>query len=86
MIRGLCDDAFLRARAMGLILAVVGMFLTGAVAAPGAADVDEATPLKIGLLLGLSSGLIEVSRGTGSGRSRSRSGMSTKAVPCSACP
>ena len=62
MIRGLCDDAVLRARAAGLILAAAGMLLTGAAAAPNAADADEATALKIGLLLDLSSGSAEVAR------------------------
>ena len=47
---------------MGLILAVAGMVLTGAAAAPKAAAADEATGLKIGLLLDLSSGSLEAAR------------------------
>ena len=47
---------------MGLILAVAGMLLTGAAAAPKAAEADEATGLKIGFLLDLSSGSLEAAR------------------------
>ncbi|MCY4608079.1 MAG: ABC transporter substrate-binding protein [bacterium] len=62
MIRGLYDDACLRARAIGMMLAATGMVLTGAVAAPNAANADEVTALKIGLLMDLSSGSAEVWR------------------------
>ena len=62
MIRELRDDMFLRARAMRLMLTVAGMMLAGTAAAPNAADADEATALKIGLLLDLSSGSVEVAR------------------------
>ncbi len=45
-----------------MILTVAGMLLAGEAAAPSAADADEVTALKIGLLLDLSSGSVEVSR------------------------
>ncbi len=62
MTRGLYNDACLRARAIGMMLAAAGLVLTGAVAAAHAADADEVTALKIGLLMDLSSGSAEVWR------------------------
>ncbi len=62
MIRGLYDDACLRARAIGMMLAATGMVLTGAVEAPNAANANEVATLKIGLLMDLSSGSTEVWR------------------------
>ena len=62
MIRGLCDNACLRARATGMMLAAAGMLLTGAAAAQSTAAVAEVATLKIGLLMDLGSGSAEVLR------------------------
>ena len=62
MIRNICDRASFWARAIGLLLGVAGLSLIGAAVAPSAARTDEATPLKIGLLLDLSSGSAEIYR------------------------
>ena len=62
MIRNLCETAFLRACAIGLLLGAAGMSLAGAAAEPATAPASEATALRIGLLLDLSSGSAEVYR------------------------
>ena len=62
MIRKLRDTATLWACAIGMLLGAAGMSLTGAVAETTTAQADEATALKIGLLLDLSSGSAEVYR------------------------
>ena len=62
MIRKLCDRASFWAHAIGLLLGVACMSLTGAAAEPTTARADETTALKIGLLLDLSSGSAEVYR------------------------
>ncbi len=62
MIRNICDGTSLWARAIGLLLGVAGLALIGAAMEPSAARTDEAVPLKIGLLLDLSSGSAEVYR------------------------
>ena len=62
MIRNICDRSSCWARAIGLLLGVAGLSLFGAAVEPSAARTDEATPLKIGLLLDLSSGSAEVYR------------------------
>ena len=56
MIRKLCDRASFWAHAFGMLLGAAAISLTGA------AQADEATALKIGLLLDLSSGSPEVYR------------------------
>ncbi len=58
MIRSLCDRAAVWTFVIGMLLGAEGMSLTGA----AAARADEATALKIGLLLDLSSGSAEVYR------------------------
>ena len=60
MIRKLRDTASLWVSAIGMLLGAAGMSLT--VAAAETTRADEATPLKIGLLLDLSSGSAEVYR------------------------
>ena len=62
MIRKFCDRISLWACAIGLLLGAAGMSLAGVVAEPTKARADESTPLKIGLLLDLSSGSAEVYR------------------------
>ena len=62
MIRSFCDMASLWARAIGMLLGAAAMSLAGAAAEPTTARADEPTPLKIGLLLDLSSGSAEVYR------------------------
>ena len=58
MIRSLCDRAAVWTFVIGMLLGAAGMSLAGA----AAARADEATALKIGLLLDLSSGSAEVYR------------------------
>ena len=62
MIRSFCDRAAFSACAIGMLLSVAGMSLTGAAAEPTTARTDGSTALKIGLLLDLSSGSAEVYR------------------------
>ena len=62
MIRSLGDRASVWACAIGLLLGAAGLSLTGAGAEPTTTPTDKATPLKIGLLLDLSSGSAEVYR------------------------
>ena len=62
MIRGLCDDVFLRARVIRVMLVAAGMLLTGTAAAPNAAGANETAALKIGLLMDFASGSTEVLR------------------------
>ena len=62
MIRKLCDRAALWAFAIGMLLGVMAMSLTGAAAEPTTAPTGESSALKIGLLLDLSSGSAEVYR------------------------
>ena len=62
MIRNLCDRASSWACAIGLLLGVTGMSLTGGAAEPTTAGTNQSTALKIGLLLDLSSGSEEVYR------------------------
>ena len=62
MIRNVCDRASFRACAIAMLLGAAGMSLTGAAAEPTTARPDEATALKIGLLMDLSSGSAEVYR------------------------
>ena len=60
MIRGLYDDVFLRARAIGAMLVVAFMVSTGP--ATNVAGANEAATLKIGLLMDFASGSTEVLR------------------------
>ena len=62
MIRKLRDRASFRALAIAMLLAAAGMTLIGAAVESTTARADESTPLKIGLLLDLSSGSAEVYR------------------------
>ena len=62
MIRRFRDRAAVWACAIGLLLGAACMSLTGAAAETATAPTDETTPLKIGLLLDLSSGSAEVYR------------------------
>ena len=62
MIRKLRDRASLWACVIGMMLGTAGMSLTGAAVEPATAPTSEATALKIGLLLDLSSGSAEVYR------------------------
>ena len=62
MIRNFCDRASFRTCVIGMLLGAAGMSVTGAAAELTAARTDEATALKIGLLLDLSSGSAEVHR------------------------
>ena len=62
MIRNFCDRVSFRACAIAMLLGAAGMSLTGAAAQPTTARPDEATALKIGLLMDLSSGSVEVYR------------------------
>ena len=62
MIRNFCERASFRTCVIGMLLGAAGMSVTGAAAEPTAARTDEATALKIGLLLDLSSGSAEVHR------------------------
>ena len=62
MIREFCEDACLRARAIGVTLVAAVMVLTGPPAAPNAAGANEVAALKIGLLMDFASGSTEVLR------------------------
>ncbi len=62
MIRKLCDRASVWACAVGMLLGAAGMSLTVAAAEPATAPTSEATALRIGFLLDLSSGSAEVYR------------------------
>ena len=62
MICNFCDQASFRACAIAMLLGAAGMSMTGAAAEPTTSRPDEATALKIGLLMDLSSGSAEVYR------------------------
>jgi len=62
MIRKFCDRAPVWACAIGMMLGAAGLSLAAAAAETTTAQADEATALKIGLLLDLSSGSAEVYR------------------------
>ena len=62
MIRKFCNRASVWACTIGMMLGAAGLSLAVAVAEPTTARADEATALKIGLLLDLSSGSAEVYR------------------------
>ena len=62
MIRKSWDGASVWARTVGMLLGAAVMALIGAATPPGAAQADEPTALRIGLLLDLSSGSAEVYR------------------------